>query len=175
MFDNFENLVLKRQSCRVYNGKKVDLETLDKILDLSRNCPSACNSQPWEMYVVTKDEDLPKMRKILQVGNVNSFLDNATAFVALVEHTPTLRADVPVPSNHFVKYDIGELIAYITLSAKALGVSTCIIGRIDKDLLKKTFLIGDDKDCNVVISFGYSDIPTRKKIRKDKKDTIIYV
>ena len=52
MFDKFTQLVLDRQSCRDFNDKELARETLDKIVDLSLNTPSACNSQPWKLYVV---------------------------------------------------------------------------------------------------------------------------
>ena len=49
----FERLLLTRQSCRNYQEKPVDEETLRKIAELAHLAPSACNAQPWKIYAAT--------------------------------------------------------------------------------------------------------------------------
>ena len=48
---DIEQLLLTRQSCRNYQEKPVDEETLRKIAELAHLAPSACNAQPWKIYV----------------------------------------------------------------------------------------------------------------------------
>ncbi len=177
MFNEFSNLVNIRQACRNFNGKAVEKEKLDKILDLSRFAPSACNSQPWKVYCVTTKSVADEVREALQGDNHNRFLDDVNTFIAVSEINAKLRSDVGsnFDNNHFVKYDIGEIVAYITLSAKALGLDTCIIGWIDEDKLKKALKLPDTEKCNLVIAVGYSDIPVREKIRKPFEDTVKFL
>jgi nitroreductase len=77
--------------------------------------------------------------------------------------------------DHFVKYDIGELIAYITLTAKSLGVDSIVIGWLDKEKLLKAIGAGEGEDCSLVVALGYSDSPLRKKDRRSDEEVIKYI
>ena len=48
---------------------------------------------------------------------------------------------IQVGTDRFVKYDIGEAIAYATLAAEAAGVSSCIIGWMDEERLGNQILL----------------------------------
>ena len=138
MFDNFSMLANNRQSCRDFNDKPLDKETLDKIISLGLLAPSACNSQPWKLYVVTEENMRKKVAHSLQDMLMNKFTNKAKAFIVLAETTATLKlgASLKFDRNHFVKYDIGQICAYLTLAAESLGVSSCIIGWINEKDLK---------------------------------------
>jgi nitroreductase len=45
----------KRKSVRAFLDKKVEKETIQKILDGAKNAPSGVNMQPWDLYVVSGD------------------------------------------------------------------------------------------------------------------------
>ena len=75
MENYFSNLVLSRQSCREFNDKPLDSEVAYKIAEQSALAPSACNSQPWKMYVVTNPESLSKTAEALGVNGHNKFLN----------------------------------------------------------------------------------------------------
>lgn len=45
--------ILSRHSCRNFDGRTVEPEKIDKILEAARWAPSPANSQPWEFIVVT--------------------------------------------------------------------------------------------------------------------------
>lgn len=177
MFDNFSNLVKNRQSCRDFNDLPLEMETIDKILSLATLAPSACNSQPWKMYVITEPEMMNKVARSMQDMFMNKFLDKAKAFIVLGEINATLKpgASLKFNRNHFVKYDIGQLSAYITLSAESLGVSSCIIGWVNEEKLKKAISMPEEESCAIVIALGYSDIPKRNKVRKENSEVIIKV
>lgn len=177
MFENFSLLVKNRQSCRDFNDKPLEMETIDKILSLAMLTPSACNSQPWKMYVVTEQEKLKEVAHSLQNLMRNKFTDKAKAFIALSEIQATLKLGegAKLDRNHFVKYDIGELIAYITLAAESLGVSSCIIGWVNESELKKAICMPEEEKCSIVIALGYSDTPKRNKVRKEIEKTIIKI
>lgn len=167
-FVNFKNLVINRQSCRDFIPKKVEEEKLLQLCDVGRLAPSACNSQPWTMYAVTTEEKLTEVKNALQDNGRNQFLNNAGGFIALCEKEATLKPDVEnkFSKNHFVKYDIGELIAYITLCAKTMGLESCIIGYVNHQKINQALNIEDGEVCNIVVALGYSDCPIREKVRK---------
>lgn len=174
---SFLELAKKRQSCRAFSDKPIEKETLDKIMETAMLAPSACNSQPWRMICATSGDSLKEISESLQVNGHNAFLTGAKAFIAVVDKVMPLKPTVEqrFDRNRFVKYDVGELIAYITLAAKDLGVDTCIIGMMDEERLYKALDLKENEVCTIVVALGYSDIDTRQKTRKNKEDIIRYI
>ena len=58
---NFEELQMKRESCRVYADRPVTREQLVHLVDVARFAPSACNSQPWHFILVDEPESREKV------------------------------------------------------------------------------------------------------------------
>ena len=52
---DLETIVRDRYSCRRYKPGKVPVETIRRILELARQTPSWCNTQPWHAHVVSGD------------------------------------------------------------------------------------------------------------------------
>lgn len=174
---SFLELAKKRQSCRNFNDKSIDKKVLDQIMQTAMLAPSACNSQPWKMICVSGGEKLSIVRESLQVNGHNTFLTEAKAFIAVVDKARPLKPTVEqrFDRNRFVKYDVGELIAYITLAAKDLGVDSCIIGMMDEEKLYKALELKEGETCTIVVALGYSDIETREKSRKGVEEVIHYI
>ncbi len=174
MKETFKKLVLNRQSCRDFNDKPLDKTTVEEIASIAMLAPSACNSQPWKMYLVTEPTKVLAVAKSLQDRGHNSFADGAKAFIVISEKDATLKEVVSTRfrSDHFVKYDIGELTAYITLAAESMGVKSCIIGWINQDALKTAVNMPDGEVSNIVVALGYSDTPLREKKRKSLQEVI---
>ncbi len=169
---DFITLIKSRQSCREFNDKPLEKELVEEIAEQAMLAPSACNSQPWKMYLVTSKDKLEKTALALGSNCHNKFLTKAKAFIIFAEKQAILKPGVKFDRNHFVKYDIGELVAYATLSAKSMGVESCIIGMIDQTLLRSAVPLEDDEVCNVAVALGYSDIALRDKSRKSKEQVI---
>ncbi len=177
MYKEIIELINNRQSCRDFNNQPVDKKDILEIAEIATKAPSACNSQPWKMYVVTDTEKVKAVADSLQDRGLNTFVGGAKAFIAVSEKTPRLRADAEKRFNRdfFVKYDLGEVVAYLTLIAKAKGIDTCILGWINHEKLNLAINLPEDETCNLVVAFGYSNAPLRDKVRKPLKDTIIEV
>ena len=177
MYKIFEQLVKERQSCREFNDKPVDKNEINEVVQLAMLSPSACNSQPWKIYVVTNKEKVEQVALCLQERGRNEFVSKAKAFIVLVEKEAKLKPDVEkmFSRDHFVKYDIGELIAYLTLGAKAKGIDSCIIGWINRPKLKEVMCFNEGETSNIVIALGHSDIPIREKARKSKEEIVVEI
>ena len=174
---DFKSLVNSRQSCRDFNGEQVTKEEIDKVLEIARLSPSACNSQPWKVYVAISPEKCKEVAKTLQDRGRNKFVDNATCFVAVAEKPRPLKPEIAdrIRIDHFMKYDIGEYVAYFTLAAKELGLETCIIGWIKHDELKEVLNMPNDQICNLVIAVGKSTCEIREKKRLEISDTVKFL
>ena len=151
----FSELVKSRYSCRNYSEKRVSKETLYKMIGEALNAPSAKNTQPWEFYVTYTNEANAKIRECLQDGGKNAFLNGATAFIAIFENTPSVIDCEKYGNDRFVKYDIGQVAAYITLAAKNAGVDSCTIGWLNEQKLRQN--TGINKPCSIVIALGYAE------------------
>lgn len=176
-FVDFNKLVSERQSCRKFSEKKPEKSDLEEILRTALYSPSACNSQPWKIYCVTDERKIKDVAEALQDGGVNAFASEAKAFFVIAEKNAELKpgAEEKFGSAHFVKYDIGELTAYITLAAKAKGLDTCIIGWINAEKLKAAVGLSENETSNIVIAVGYGDCPVRKKVRKEFSQTVKFI
>ena len=60
--------------------------------------------------------------------------------------------------------------AYITLAAEELGLSTCILGWLNNNKISQILNFDEDERCNIVIAIGYSDCERREKSRKKIED-----
>lgn len=174
---DFNSLALNRQACRGYKDEAVSESDLTEILKTAILSPSACNSQPWRVYAAVSEAKVKEVAESLQDDGRNAFVSEARAFIAITETEAVLKAGISakVPSDKFVKYDIGELVAYITLAAKAKGLDTCVIGWINRDKIRKALNLKDDEECNLVISVGYGNQPLREKTRKPFEETVKFI
>ena len=175
---DFKELVTARQSCRSFSDKKVQPELLKRIMETAVLAPSACNSQPWKAYCVTDETKVKRVAEAVQDGGVNSFASEAPAFIVVSEFDfAQLKpgAKEKFGEDHFIKYNIGEFVAYITLAAKAAGLDTCIIGWINAEKLAAAAELPREETCNVVIAVGYGDCPLRKKTRKNFDETVKFI
>ncbi len=164
----FNELILKRESCRNYTGEPVSTDLLVKCVDSARLSPSACNSQPWKYYVVNGEENAQKVRECIQPNGANKFTDKCPAFAIVTEQAATLKPFVIEAVKNAQKWaenDIGLSVAHYCLQASELGLGTCIIGMVQKEKLQEYFNI--EGEIRIVIATGYSaDESPRNKMRK---------
>ena len=176
-YENFKTLALNRQSCRDFNGEDVEIEKLQKAVDIALLAPSACNSQPWKIYCVTSPKKREMVLDAVTEKNRNLFLKKATAFMVIAEREAKIMKDVEqrFHSGFFVKYDVGELIAYLTLALKEQGLESCIIGWVNADKLKEMLSLGEKEGAHLVVAVGKSSIPLRQKTRKPKEEVVEFI
>ncbi len=60
----FTTVVKERRSVRAFLPDPIPQHLLEKVFDLAQNTPSNCNTQPWQVHVVS-GEKLEMLRKIL--------------------------------------------------------------------------------------------------------------
>ncbi len=171
----FNELILKRESCRNYNGEPVSTDLLLKCVDAARLSPSACNSQPWKYYIVNDGDNAQKVRECVQPNGANKFTDKCPAFAIVTEQPATLKPFVIEKVKNTQKWaqnDIGLSVAHYCLQASEVGLGTCIIGMVEKEKLQEHFSI--EGEIRLVIATGYSaDESPRNKIRKSLEDVCV--
>ena len=174
---DFETMALNRQSTRNFADKEVELEKLEKICEVSLLAPSACNSQPWKLHIVTKSyPKLDELRKSLQVVGLNKFLNNVDNYIVVEQVFGNMSATMgsKMSKNDLNSIDIGILTSYITFEAMQLGLGTCILGAFRKDKMQKAMNFDKKQVVRIVVAVGYPSENDfiRKKARKSKEKAI---
>lgn len=175
---DYNELIKIRQSCRNYNGVPVTKEKLQSVLGAAVLAPSACNSQPWKYYVVTKEKDVEKIREFVKIGGRNKFADNCPAYAVVVEQPAVLMAGASdSDAQKFAQMDIGLSVSQYCCEAVEQGLSTCIMGCFDEEKIKEYLNIPKERIIRLIIATGYAseDDKIRAKTRKPLCETVEFI
>ena len=164
----FSELVKHRQSDRKYSDKPVEKEKIQQCIETTQLAPSANNSQPWKFVVVDNPELKEQIAGCSASLGMNKFTHEAPVIVAVVLEKQNILSTVGsvIKNKEFRLLDIGIAVNQFCLQATDLGLGTCIIGWFDEKKVKALLHIDRNKRVPLLISLGYSESPTRKKIRK---------
>ncbi len=165
--NDFLKLMQERHSCRDFDPtKEVDKDLLLKMVETAKLSPSACNSQPYEMFIA--QGEAAKAVADAKLANFNKYINDCNAFIVITEDSYNLPEKIGaiIKNVDFRAIDIGILCANLVNSAKALGLDTCILGLFDEKKLQK--LIDRKSRIRLVIAIGYpkKDCEVRERSRK---------
>jgi len=164
----FAELVKYRQSEREYSDKPVEKEKLQKCIETVRLSPSANNSQPWKFVIIDNTELKEKIACCATSLGINKFVHQAPVIIAVVLEKMNLMSFIgsAIKDKEFSLLDMGIAINQFCLQAADIGLGTCIIGWFDEKDVKKLLHIDSNKRVPLLITLGYSEAPTRNKVRK---------
>ena len=172
---NFTEIALTRQSCRSYDETRaVEEEKLNAILAAACLAPSACNSQPYH-FTVCQGQTAKEVAAATQGMGMNKFSSQAPVLIVISEadYNKTAALGAKVKGNDYRSIDIGITTAYLTAESTAQGLSTCILGWLDDEMIRK--ICGIDQPVRLVITLGYAkDDPIRNKKRKELTKLVTY-
>ena len=172
---NFTEIALARQSCRSYDeSRDVEAEKLSAILEAARLAPSACNSQPFH-FTVCRGETAKAVAAATQGMGMNKFSSQAPVLIVISEgaYSKSAALGAKVKGNDYRSIDIGITTAYLTAEATAQGLSTCILGWLDDDKIRK--ICDLDQPVRLVITLGYAkEDALRAKKRKELSELVTY-
>ena len=90
---DFLELVSSRQSVRAFDPERsVEKEKLDRIIEIARLAPSACNAQPWSFVLVDEPTSALDSNTSERVAAYFKELASQGAAVLAVSHDDTLAA-----------------------------------------------------------------------------------
>lgn len=165
---DFERLILTRQSDRRYMPDPVSREDVLKCLEAARMSPSACNSQPWKFIVVDDKAKLAEMADAAEGLGMNKFTRDVPVMVAVVleKMNATARLGSLLKHKDYSMLDLGMAVEHFCLQAADLGLGTCIMGWFDEKRIARLLDVPRGKRIPLIISLGYPENPTRRKVRK---------
>ena len=165
---NFMEIAQTRQSCRAYDETRaVEAEKIHAMLEAAQLAPSACNGQPYH-FTVCRGNAAQEVAKATTGLGMNKFAAQAPVLIVVSEkpYVKSAAMGAKVKGNDYRSMDIGIAVAYLTAEATAQGLSTCILGWLDDEKIRK--ICGLDQPVRLVITVGYpKDETIRPKKRKD--------
>jgi len=172
---DFSALLLSRQSVRRYSGQPVEPEKIDQLIEAIRLAPSASNSQPWKLIMVTD----PVLREQVArttfspLVSFNKFVPQAPVLAVLVIEKPKIITQIGgrLKERDFPLIDIGIAAEHFCLQAAELGLGTCMLGWFDEPTVQRLLHIPKNRRIGLLIALGYSadeTAPPRPKIRKPR-------
>ena len=177
--DELEKLYLTRQSCRSFDAEReVEASLLERICRLALLSPSACNAQPWKLYVATGAKAKQAVKGLQDMG-MNKFASDAPALIVIAEGKSNLTASVGKTVKHtdFTHNDIGMLTAHLVLAAEAAGLQSCILGWRNEKKLCEALGLSKGTKIPLAVALGYATegYEVRPKKRKDEKNTLVFI
>ena len=172
---DFQQLIRQRESCRSYDEtKSVEEDKLQRILEAVRLAPSACNGQPYHL-TVCRGACAKEAALATRGMGLNKFATQAPVVIVISEmpYVKTAALGAKLKGNDYRSIDIGIVAAYLTAAATEEGLSTCILGWLDDEKLRK--LCDVQGAVRLVITLGYPSTDTvRDKKRKELSELVSY-
>ena len=145
----FNEVIKDRYSCKKFDGRPVDKEQLDAILEAGRLAPTAKNLQEQRVYVVQSEEGLAKIDKITPcrygAGTVLVVaFDSENVFVYPGEKRDSGVEDASIVATHLM------------LAAKNAGVDSCWINFFDPEIAAKELGLPENEEVLMLLDLGYA-------------------
>lgn len=125
--------IAQRHSCKAFADELPEREKLEAIAKAGLASPSATNSQPWRVVMVTdrallqeiEDETVKRMAELPEYAKFYELVQSTG--MKLFYNAPCM-AVLPIDaSNPYAPYDCGILSQTICLAAESLGVASHIV------------------------------------------------
>ena len=166
-------LMSDRYTCRRYSEKDVKEEDLNKILEAGRVAPTAHNEQPQRIYVVKSEEGKAKLMKDFK-------FDFKAPCYLVCGYNEEEAWKNPLDNNKDSgEVDISIVMTHIMLMAEELGLSTCWIGYIEPEAIRKNLGIPENIKIIGAMTLGYhkeGSMPSKSHtIRRNNEDLIKFL
>jgi nitroreductase len=155
--EEFLAFLKERRSIRTYLDKNISFKEVEMILEAGRWTPSASNKQPWEFLVIRNKEILREISKNAIYGKHIKRAPLAIAIVGKIKENP----------NYYIQ-DTSLVSMSMMLMAWSLGIGTCWIGTLKRDVVKKLLGLEENDYLLTILPMGYikGNIP-KPTLRKD--------
>lgn len=152
--EGFENLMNVRRSVRDFRPQSVDWELIKKAVELAQLSPSACNRQPWKVYLISDSDD---RKTLLSYQNGNRGFGHLAPHIAIITADSQCFFDSSERNEPYI--DGGMFAMSLILGLSAQGVATCCLNwcvppSIDK-IVHRIFNIPQSEKIVMLIAIGY--------------------
>lgn len=167
---SFLDIARKRCSVRNFLPRDVEREKLLQVLEAARIAPSACNLQPWKIFVVENPE---RKMELYESYPRKWFAQAPVILVICADHNQSWKRH---DGKDFADVDIAIAVDHMTLAAAALGLGTCWIGAFDELKCRKAMQLPAHLEPIVMLPLGYpekTESPERHNTRRKSLEEIV--
>lgn len=150
----FSEVVKNRYSCKKFDGRKVEKEKLNQILEAGRLAPTAKNLQEQRIYVATSEDALAKIDMLTPcrygAGTVLVVaFDKNNVYTYPGDKRDSGIEDATIVATHMI------------LAAANAGVDSCWLNRFNPDDAKKVLGLPDNEEVLMLMDLGYAAPDTK--------------
>ncbi|MCR5422271.1 MAG: nitroreductase family protein [Bacilli bacterium] len=169
----FYDLAKERYSERFFSSENVSQEKLDRIIDVGRFAPTACNYQPQRFFIIRNKESMEKLKL------VTPFHYNAPVFILVCYDINTAWTN---PSDNYYKnYNSGEQDATISATqmmyeALELGVHSIWVRGFDSKRVALEFNLDKNIIPVMLLGLGYPNDkskPSAWHYKRNSRDSFV--
>ena len=168
----FSEVIKNRYSCKSYDGRKVEPEKLERILEAGRLAPTAKKLQEQHIYVIQSEEGLAK------VDLVTPCRYNAGTCL-LVAFDKNNVYTYPNSARESGVEDAAIVATHLMLAAANEGVESCWLNCIDLEKIHTEFGLPDNEEVLMILDLGYASEGTGPLAnhgnRKPLSETVSYL
>ena len=168
----YTELIQARYSCKKYDGRPVEQEKLDAILEAGRVAPTAKNGQVQRIYVIRSAEGLAK------IDSVTPCRYGAPVVLA-VAYDKKEQFTYPGGAFNSGAEDVTIVATHMMLGAKNVGVESCWLNNFDPTKAAEVLGLPEDQVLVMLLDLGYPaegghPLPNHGK-RKPLSETVKYL
>lgn len=145
---DFLTLATARYSVRHFTDTPVEQEKVEKIIEAGRVAPTAVNSQPQMIYVVSDPESIAKLNE------VSPCLYGAPQCIVACYNDDTVCKRGA--NDNYGDIDVTIVLTHMMLQAAELGVGSCMVGMYDEAALRSALELPDTIHPVLLMPFGYA-------------------
>lgn len=169
---DFTELARKRYSCKKFDGRKVDPESLEKILEAGRLAPTAKNLQEQHIYAVQSEDVLARLD-----GVTPCRYGAPTCLVVAYDRNNVFT--YPGGARDSGAEDAAIVATHMLLAAASLGVDSCWVNNFDPEKLAEALGLPEHEDVLMVLDLGYAaegagPLPNHSR-RKSLSETVTFL
>lgn len=146
---SFNDLAKNRYSCKKYDGRPVEAEKLEAILEAGRLAPTAKNLQPQRVYVLQSEEALATMDEVTPCRYGAS-----TALMVTWDSSDIFT--YPGGQRDSGAEDTSIVATQMMLAAADASVDSCWINFFDPAKAKKAFKLPESEEVLMFLDLGYA-------------------
>jgi nitroreductase len=162
-------LIVARRTIRQFKPEPIARDILEKLVNAARLAPSAANLQPLEFIVVDGEKSRKQLFACLEWaayiapdGNPKPGHEPMAYIVTLV--------NTQVKKQGY-EYDSGAAIENMILTALELGVGSCWLLSVERDIIQEKLEIPAGYKIDSVLALGY---PDEEPLVEEMKDSVKY-
>ena len=168
----FTKVITERYACKKYDGRKVEKEKMDAVLESGRLAPTAKNLQEHHIYVVESKEALAKIDEVTPCRY-------GAGTVLVVTFDKTNVFTYPGGKRDSGVEDATIVATHLMLAAKNEGLETCWINFFDPEVAAEKLGLPENEEVLMMLDIGYAAQgapmnPFHNK-RKELSETVTYM